>query len=194
MKLGMLTACMPERPLEEIAKFAAGAGYETLEVAAWPSIGDRPFTASHIKADQWDEAEADRVRSALEANGLEVLVIDTRVEQMFAGGFVQEVRDLITRYGALGRTARQAVGYREVVEHLEGSGFRVLGSEQNSEFKVQGSKSDFFRLAACIDRVKVRTRQFARRQETWFRALSECTPVPMQPEFDPAQVAAAIAP
>jgi sugar phosphate isomerase/epimerase len=66
----MLTACMPERPLEEIATFAAATGYETLEVAAWPSIGDRPFTASHIKADAFDEAEAERVRRALESNGL----------------------------------------------------------------------------------------------------------------------------
>jgi hypothetical protein len=60
---------MPERSLEDIAAFAKAAGYETLEVAAWPSIGDRPFTASHIKADRWDDAEADRVRSALESNG-----------------------------------------------------------------------------------------------------------------------------
>ena len=39
LKLGMLTSCMPERSLEEIAKWAAAAGYETLELAAWPSIG-----------------------------------------------------------------------------------------------------------------------------------------------------------
>jgi len=44
-------------------------------------------------------------------------------------------------------------------------------------------------LAACIDRVKARTRQFARRQETWFRSLSECTLVPMQTERAPAEVA-----
>ena len=34
-------------------------------------------------------------------------------------------------------------------------------------------------LAACIDRVKTRTHQFARRQETWFRSLSECRFVEM---------------
>ena len=43
--------------------------------------------------------------------------------------------------------------------------------------------------SACQDRVKSRTRQFARRQETWFRALSECTPVEMHTDFSPSQIA-----
>ena len=70
MKLGFLTACMPDRPLEEIAALAADQGYEALELAAWPAIGNRPFTASHVAADAFDEGEADRVRGALQANGL----------------------------------------------------------------------------------------------------------------------------
>ena len=37
MKLGFLTACMPERSLEEIAAWAGGNGYEALELAAWPA-------------------------------------------------------------------------------------------------------------------------------------------------------------
>lgn len=39
MKLGMLTACLPHRSLEEIAEWAADAGFEALEVAAWPDLG-----------------------------------------------------------------------------------------------------------------------------------------------------------
>ena len=70
MKLGFLTACMPERDLESIASWAEGAGYETLELAAWPALGDRPFTASHVAADRFDPAEAERVMGALEKNGL----------------------------------------------------------------------------------------------------------------------------
>ena len=46
MKLGFLTACMPERALEEIARWAGAHGFEALEVAAWPGLGDRPFTAT----------------------------------------------------------------------------------------------------------------------------------------------------
>lgn len=72
MKLGFLTACMPERSLEEIAKWAGDHGFEALELAAWPRIGDRPFTASHLTAESFDEAEAERVRTALDDNGLEL--------------------------------------------------------------------------------------------------------------------------
>jgi tRNA dimethylallyltransferase len=78
--------------------------------------------------------------------------IDARTEAMFAAGLVEEVRELVTGPHPPGRTASQAVGYREVIEHLRG--------ERD--------------LAATIERVKLRTRQFAKRQMTWFRSLSEC--------------------
>ena len=61
---------MPERSLEDIAAWAGANGYEALELAAWPQLGDRPFTASHVAADAFDDAEADRVRAALDGNGL----------------------------------------------------------------------------------------------------------------------------
>lgn len=70
MKLGFLTACMPERPLEAVARWAGAHGYEALELAAWPTIGDRPFTASHVAADMFDAREAERVQAALADNGL----------------------------------------------------------------------------------------------------------------------------
>ena len=97
--------------------------------------------------------------------------IDARVEQMFAAGLVNEVRTLLARYKTLSRTAIQAVGYREVVEWLSAK----ADSEQ------AGSE--------CIERVKVRTRQFAKRQETWFRALSECTFIPLQEPASPTETA-----
>src|SRR4029450_3289845 len=61
VKLGFLTSCMPERSLEDIAGWAKANGYEALELAAWPHLGDRPFTASHVKADAFDDTEPDRV-------------------------------------------------------------------------------------------------------------------------------------
>jgi tRNA dimethylallyltransferase len=97
--------------------------------------------------------------------------IDARVSGMFAADLVDEVKQLLGQHEALGRTASQAVGYREVIDYLEG-------------------KMD---LDETIRRVAARTRQFARRQETWFRSLSECRFVPMQEGFDPGQVARAVA-
>jgi tRNA dimethylallyltransferase len=97
--------------------------------------------------------------------------IDARVEAMFAGGLVDEVKGLVARFGKLGRTASQAVGYREVLQHLAGD----------------------YDLPTTIQRVKFATHQFARRQETWFRSLSEAERVPLEEEFDPASMAQKIA-
>jgi sugar phosphate isomerase/epimerase len=70
MKLGFLTACLPGQTLEEIAAYAASAGYEALEVAAWPALDNRPFTATHAVVDPLDPAEVDRVHAALDTHGL----------------------------------------------------------------------------------------------------------------------------
>jgi sugar phosphate isomerase/epimerase len=66
----MLTACLPNRSLEDIASWAAGAGYEALEVAAWPDLGDRPFTATHLRAEDFGEREAEQVRALFDQHGL----------------------------------------------------------------------------------------------------------------------------
>jgi len=78
--------------------------------------------------------------------------IEQRVEQMFNNGFVAEVEALVTKHGSLGRTAAQAVGYQEVLALLQAE----------------------CSLNEAIEQVKIRTRRFARRQETWFRGFEEC--------------------
>ena len=69
MKLGFLTACLPGQRLETILDWAGQAGYQALEVAAWPALGDRPFTATHIAAETLHPAEADAVRARFDAAG-----------------------------------------------------------------------------------------------------------------------------
>jgi len=73
--------------------------------------------------------------------------INARVDEMFQRGLVEETRALLQRGLEQNQTAMQAIGYRQVVEHLRG--------ERN--------------LAETIELVKIRTRQFAKRQLTWFR-------------------------
>ena len=96
--------------------------------------------------------------------------INGRVDRMFADGLVQEVRSLMERPGGLGRTASQALGYKEVIDHLEGR----------------------LTLEACITQVKTRTRQFAKRQETWFRNLVELRPIEMSGGETAAELAARV--
>jgi tRNA dimethylallyltransferase len=93
--------------------------------------------------------------------------INRRVEAMFAAGLVEETRRLIESAKPLGRTARQAVGYREVLEHLAGR----------------------LDLAKTVELAKLRTRQFAKRQLTWFRSLSECRWVAVGERLDASAVA-----
>jgi sugar phosphate isomerase/epimerase len=70
MKLGFLTACLPQLPLASIVSWAAGHGYEALEVATWPSTGSRDFEASHIDVAAFDKREAEAVRALFEDSGL----------------------------------------------------------------------------------------------------------------------------
>ncbi len=70
MKLGFLTACLPDQSLEDIVRFAKEHQYEALEVAAWPDLGSRPFTATHLTAEGFGPAEAERVRALFDDNGL----------------------------------------------------------------------------------------------------------------------------
>lgn len=83
--------------------------------------------------------------------------IDRRVSRMFADGLVEEVHRLLDHPRSLHPVPAQGVGYREVIEHL-------------------GGRST---LAEAIARTQARTRQFAKRQRTWFRSLAEVHPWPV---------------
>ena len=70
MKLGFLTACLPKRSLADIASWAAKHSFEALEVAAWPALGDRPFTATHLDVDSFTARDAERVKVLFESHQL----------------------------------------------------------------------------------------------------------------------------
>jgi sugar phosphate isomerase/epimerase len=48
----LFTACFPELSLGDVASWAAEAGYEALEVAAWPTRSPHPHQASHLDVDE----------------------------------------------------------------------------------------------------------------------------------------------
>jgi tRNA dimethylallyltransferase len=71
-----------------------------------------------------------------------------RVAEMRDAGLVDEVRALAARPGGLSRSAAQAIGYREVLDYLNGN---------------------VPTLDAAAALIVARTRAFARRQRMWFR-------------------------
>jgi tRNA dimethylallyltransferase len=77
--------------------------------------------------------------------------LDERIERRFRSwmdqGLMQEIEELLRAPGGLGRTARQAVGYRELLRHVEES----------------------VPLDECVTEALTRSRRLARRQRSWFR-------------------------
>ena len=119
--------------------------------------------------------------------------INRRVDQMLAEGLLEEVRSLMKNCGTgilpveeaphgqdarativeqpLSKTAAQAVGYREVVEHFRGE----------------------HSLEETVELIKMHSRRFAKRQCTWFRSLGECRRVALSGEVDAVETARKIA-
>lgn len=93
--------------------------------------------------------------------------IENRVDQMFEKGLVEEAGALQEKWKELSKTAAQAVGYREALDHL----------------------NDGVDMPTTIEKVRIRTRRFARHQETWFRGLSECRILDLESEIDPGALA-----
>ena len=73
--------------------------------------------------------------------------INARVKAMIAAGWVDETRQLLERHGAFSKTASEATGYHEILEHVRG---RMPLDDANEQ-------------------IKIGTRQLARRQMKWFK-------------------------
>lgn len=90
--------------------------------------------------------------------------IEARYQQQVADGFLEEARALRALPHPLSRTAGQALGYRELLDHLDGR----LGLDE------------------ALDLAVTRTRRFAVRQQRWFRRDPRIQWVPV--EADPLAV------
>jgi len=89
--------------------------------------------------------------------------INRRVDDMFRAGLVAETEHLLQHGLAENKTALQAIGYRQVADYL-----------------ARGSRSPAA-LAETIELIKIRTRQFAKRQLTWFRRHSNLKWIELKP-------------
>ena len=82
--------------------------------------------------------------------------IDSRVDKMIKDGWVEEVREL-SKTVPLDAPAWQSLGYRE-----------LLAAQTDAE------------MAQVVEDVKKKTRNYAKRQLTWFRGQMDCVPVDME--------------
>ena len=130
-------------------------------------ITGKPISHWQMQFSEGREADECRVFTLRHARPILHERIENRVTSMFEAGLLEEVRGLLDKFGELGHTASQAVGYREAIDQLEG---RLTMDE-------------------TIEKVRVRTRRFARHQETWFRGLSECRMIDLPTDFDSCKIA-----
>jgi len=108
-------------------------------------ITGKPFTANLPREESIRYPDARQFGLVMDRELLSTR-IDERVNTMFEEGFVEEVQKLMPVGLLEGRTAQRALGYSQIVSHLQGE----------------------VSLDAAIEETKRATRQYARRQETWF--------------------------
>jgi sugar phosphate isomerase/epimerase len=75
MKLGLLTAALGQLSLPEIAAWAPQAGYQTLEIAAWPVGSQHIHQAAHLDVANFTAGDATRVRELLGQHGLAISAV-----------------------------------------------------------------------------------------------------------------------
>ena len=108
-------------------------------------ITGEPFTANLPREDSTRYPAAMQFGLALDRSKLDER-IDQRVEKMWELGFVREVAELVKSGLLEGKTAKAALGYSQIIAMAQG----VISESQ------------------AKDLTKLGTRQYARRQETWF--------------------------
>jgi tRNA dimethylallyltransferase len=99
-----------------------------------PGLGRYPPTAITIVGIPFDPVVVD-------------VAVERRLRTLLDEGLLEEVATLAQRPGGLSRTARQALGYKELLAHLE----------------------DGVPLEDAVEEAVRRTKLFARRQWAWFR-------------------------
>ena len=105
----------------------------------------RPYTANLPRVGSTKYPEARQYGLVMERETLQER-IDLRVERMWEQGLVREVRDLMAEGLLEGRTAQAALGYAQVIKFAQ----ELMTEEEAKE------------------ETKRATRQYARRQDTWF--------------------------
>ena len=108
-------------------------------------ISGKPFTAILPREDSTKYPDAMQFGLAMDRESLDIR-IDNRVAKMWEAGFVDEVEDLINQGILEGKTAQAAIGYAQIIRMKHGS----MSQEEAIEDTARA------------------TRQYARRQETWF--------------------------
>jgi tRNA dimethylallyltransferase len=141
---GALHRRLAEIDPEAAARILASNGRRLVRALEVIELTGRPFTAALPEPEY--QVPAVQVGLTLPRPVLDER-IEARVDRMWTHGLVEEVRSLAAAGLREGRTASRALGYAQVLRHLDG------------EWSQEQARDETVRA----------TRRFARRQESWFR-------------------------
>lgn len=159
--------------LETTSSSAPKAELESKSLLELQQIANQDHPESYLALNKSDQSNKRRLIRLIERQGInniskeqsqyeylflypkytwkELLVkIETRVEGMFKEGLVAETKRVLNLGFSKNSVALQGIGYKQVIEYLEGN----------------------FNSQKCIDLVKIAHRQYAKRQRTWFEGKS----------------------
>ncbi|MBW8035686.1 MAG: tRNA (adenosine(37)-N6)-dimethylallyltransferase MiaA [Planctomycetes bacterium] len=92
--------------------------------------------------------------------------INMRVKKMVDDGLVEEVKNLLAEEKPLTKQAAAAIGYAEIIDHLNGD----------------------ISLEEAIERIKINTRRFAKSQRTWFKTFKNVNWIDIAEDESPEQI------
>jgi sugar phosphate isomerase/epimerase len=110
MKLGFLTAPFPDTPLMEVADWAAGAGFESLEIACWPRTtgatrryaGTSHLDVANLSADEGREVVEQIAAKGLAISGLGYYPNPLHPDPEHRAMVIAHLRNVITAAGRMG--------------------------------------------------------------------------------------------
>jgi tRNA dimethylallyltransferase len=92
--------------------------------------------------------------------------MNKRVKKMITDGLVDEVKNLLSEEKPLSKQAGSAIGYAEIIEHLNGN----------------------ISLEDAIEQIKINTRRFAKQQRTWFKTFKNIHWLDIETDESPEQI------
>ena len=148
MKIGFLTACLPQVPLRDLIPWAAAQGFETLEVADWPADVRRYHPPRHLGAATFTRDDAERLKALLAEHGVAISALayydnnlhPDRAKRARYHEHLRHMIDAAERLGvglvgtfvggrpALPATNMKEIGavFREMVAYAEDRGVRLM--------------------------------------------------------------------
>lgn len=109
MKLGFVSAILPDLSLEEVARFAAGAGFGCVELMCWPrGAAERRYAGvTHVDVSDFGKAEAERVKEQMASAGVAISALGyypnpLAADRSEAQVYIEHLQKVIRAAGLLG--------------------------------------------------------------------------------------------